>query len=215
MKKRTCVSNLLRALTLLAVAGLAACGQGEHGPQPVQPVSKEDALVRNEAPLVRPISLDRAGEVVNLEFELPPPTENASSRLLVGIRVVAPDAPTGIKRSDEIIRAQLSARVRLLRVEETSITQVALFRNTPDLQNRIAVGDDGLVPGVTSSDVERTQLEGVGLADASRFYDGLLLAGAEDAKPGYYRLSVELQQDHPQLGSEPVELLIAYMGKGK
>lgn len=215
MKKRTCVSNLLRALTLLAVAGVAACGQGEQGPQPVQPVSKEDALVRNEAPLVRPISLDRAGEVVNLEFELPPPTENASSTLLVGIRVVAPDAPTGIKRSDEIIRAQLSARVRLLRVEETSITQVALFRNTPDLQNRIVVGDDGLVPGVTSSDVERTQLEGVGLVDASRFYDVLLLAGAEDAKPGHYRLTVELQQDHPQLGSQPAQLLLAYMGKGK
>lgn len=215
MKKRTCVSNLLRALTLLAVAGVAACGQGEQGPQPVQPVSKEDALVRNEAPLVRPISLDRAGEVVNLEFELPPPTENASSTLLVGIRVVTPDAPTGIKRSDEIIRAQLSARVRLLRVEETSITQVALFRNSPDLQNRIVVGDDGLVPGVTSSDVERTQLEGVGLVDASRSYDVLLLAGAEDAKPGHYRLTVELQQDHPQLGSQPAQLLLAYMGKGK
>ncbi|WP_447783982.1 hypothetical protein [Stenotrophomonas bentonitica] len=171
--------------------------------------------MRNEAPLVRPVSLDRAGEVVSLEFELPPPIENASSTLVVGLRVVAPDAPTGIRQSDEIIRAQLSARVRLLRVEETSITQVALFRNSPDLQNRIVVGDDGLVPGVTASDVERTQLESAGLVDPSKFYDVLLLAGAKDAKPGHYRLTVELQQDHPELGSDPVQLLIAYMGKGK
>ncbi len=215
MRRRRCVSNLLRALAMLAVAGLAACGQGAQGTHQIQPVSNEDALMRNEAPLVRPVSLDRAGEVVSLEFELPPPIENASSTLVVGLRVVAPDAPTGIRQSDEVIRAQLSARVRLLRVEETSITQVGLFRNSPDLQNRIVVGDDGLVPGVTASDVERTQLESAGLVDPSKFYDVLLLAGAKDAKPGHYRLTVELQQDHPELGSEPVQLLIAYMGKGK
>jgi len=203
---------------MLAMAGLAACGQGAQGTQgtqPIQPVSSEDALMRNEAPLVRPISLNRAGEVVTLEFELPPPIENASSTLIVGLGVVAPDASAAIKRSDEIIRAQLSARVRLLRVEEAAITQVALFHNTPDLQSRVAVGVDGLVPGVTSSDVERTQLESAGLVDSSSFYDVLLLAGAKDAKPGHYRLTVELQQGHPQLGSEPVQLLIAYMGKGK
>ena len=200
---------------MLAAAALVACGQGPQDTLQIQSVSKEDALMRKEAPLVRPISLDKPGEAVNLEFELLPPIENASSTLIVGLRVVAPDAPAGIKRSDEIIRAQLSARVRLIRVEETSITQVALFRNTPDLQDRVAVGADGLVPGVTTSDVERTQLESAGLVDPSRFYDVLLLAGAEDVKPGHYRLTVELQQDHPELGSEPVQLLVAYMGRGK
>jgi hypothetical protein len=215
MKQRARTSFLLSTFALLAVAGLSGCGWDVDSAQSSQKVAREIAAMRTEVPLTRPITLDKAGEVVNLEFELPPPIENASSTLLLGLRVVAPDAETGIKRSSEIIRSQLPARVRLLRIEQDSITQVPLFRNTPDLQDRIVIGADGAIPGVTSSDVEGTQLEKTGLLDETKFYDVLLLAGTQDAKPGHYRLTVELEKDHPQLGSEPVELLIAYMGRGK
>jgi hypothetical protein len=214
MKQRARTSFLLSTLALL-VAGLSGCGPGVESAQPSQKVDRENAAMRTEVPLTRPVTLDKAGEVVNLEFELPPPIENASSTLLLGFRVVAPDAETVIKRSSEIIRSQLPARVRLLRIEQDAITQVPLFRNTPDLQDRIVVGADGAVPGVTSSDVERTQLEKTGLFDEEKYYDVLLLAGTQDAKPGHYRLTVELEGDHPQLGPAPVELLIAYMGRGK
>jgi hypothetical protein len=212
-KARTFI--LFSALTLFTAASLAGCGRTEQPVQTEPQASKENAAMRSEAPLIRPVVLDKAGEVVNLEFELPPPIENASSTLLLGLRVVAPDAETGIRRSSEIIRSQLPARARLLRIEEGSITQVPLFRNTPDLKDRVAVGVDGLIPGVTSSDVERTQLIATGLTNEALFYDVMLLAGVQDAQPGHYRLTVELQGDHPQLGPEPVELLIAYMGKGK
>jgi hypothetical protein len=215
MKQRARTSFLLSTLALLVVAGLSGCGPGEESAQPSQKVVRENAAMRTEVPLTRLVTLDKAGEVVNLEFELPPPIENASSTLLLGFRVVAPDAKTVIKRSSEIIRSQLPARVRLLRIEQDAITQVPLFRNTPDLQDRIAIGADGAVPGVTSSDVERTQLEKTGLFDEEKYYDVLLLAGTQDAKPGHYRLTVELEGDHPQLGPAPVELLIAYMGRGK
>lgn len=206
---------LLSALTMLAVAGFTGCGQGAESPQRAQKVTKENAAMRNEVPLVRPVALDKAGEMVNIEFELPPPVENASSTLLLGLRVVTPDSEASLKRSSEIIRSHLSARVRLLRIEQDSITQIPLFRNTPDLQDRIVLGADGAVPGVTSSDVETTQLENTGLFDDALFQDVLMFAGTQDALPGHYRLTIELEQDHPGLGPEPVELLIAYMGRGK
>lgn len=208
-------SIVLGAASVIAIAGLAGCSRGPETAQPNVVVNKENAEMRTVVPLTRPVTLDKAGEVVNLEFELPPPIENASSTLLLGFRVVAPDAETVIKRSSEIIRSPLPARVRLLRIEQDAITQVPLFRNTPDLQDRIVVGADGAVPGVTSSDVERTQLEKTGLFDEEKYYDVLLLAGTQDAKPGHYRLTVELEGDHPQLGPAPVELLIAYMRRGK
>lgn len=208
-------STLLTALMLLMSASISGCGRAEQPAQIPPLLTNRKPPMRSEAPLTRPVSLVKAGEVVNLEFELPPPVGSASSTLLLGLRVVAPDAEVGIKRSSEIIRSQPSARVRLLRIEEGSVTQVPLFRNTPDLKSRVDVGLDGVVPGVTSSDVERTQLGATGLIDEASFYDVMLLAGVQDARPGHYRLTVEFQGDHPQLGSGPVELLIAYMAKGK
>ncbi|HDS0924517.1 TPA: hypothetical protein QDZ10_003007 [Stenotrophomonas maltophilia] len=215
MKQKTRTSILLSALTMLVVAGVTGCGQSTENAQPAQRVTKENPAMRSEVPLIRPVSLDKAGEIVNLEFELPPPIENASSTLLLGLRVVTPDTEAGLKRSSEIIRSHLSARVRLLRIEQDSITQIPLFRNTPDLQDRVAIGADGAVPGVTSSDVERSQLENAGLFDDALFHDVLMFAGTQDATPGHYRLTIQLDQDHPELDAEPVELLIAYMGRGK
>lgn len=215
MKSKVGTSILFGALTLFSAAGLAGCGSAEQSVQPSPQVNKENAAMRTQAPLVRPVVLNKAGEMVNLEFELPPPNENASSTLLLGIRVVAPNVEAALQRSSEIFHSHLSARIRLIRIEQDSIVQIPLFRNTSNLQDRLAVGADGAVPGVTHSDVEITQLESAGLYDEARIHRVLMLAGAQNAIPGHYRLTMELDQDHPELGSEPVELIVAYMGKGK
>ncbi len=208
-------SMLLSAATLLAIAGLAACGREADAAKPNLEVNKENAAMRTEVPLTRPITLDKAGEVANVEFELPPPGPNASPDLMLGMRLVRPDTESGTALSMRLVEAGIAAKVNLIRIEDGAIKTVPLTRDAPNLRDSFQVAPDGAVPGLTTSGVDPSLLQGAGLVDKAHYYDVLQFAYAENIQPGHYRLTIELTGDHAEFQEETAELLVAYFKKAK
>lgn len=208
-------SMLMGAATLFVIAGLPACGREAETAKPSVEANKENAAMRTEVPLTRPIALDKAGEVANVEFELPAPGPNASPELMLGVRLVRPDAESGTSLSIRLVEAGIAARVSLIRMEEGAIKTVPLTRDAANLRERIPVPIDGTVPGLTMSGVEPSLLESAGLVDAALYYDVLQFAYAENIKPGHYRLTIELTGEHPEFRDDTAELLVAYFKKAK
>ncbi|MGY8565245.1 hypothetical protein L0938_17750 [Paracidovorax citrulli] len=171
--------------------------------------------MRSEVPLTRPLSLSKAGEVVNVEFELPPPGPNAYASLMLGLRIARADAESSTALSFKLVESKVAAKVRLIRVQEGAITTVPLIRNLSNLRDRVEVAPDGSVPGLTNSGVDTTMLEEAGLLDPALHYHIMKFATAENVQPGHYRLTIDLDSDHPELQNEDVELLVAYFKKAK
>jgi hypothetical protein len=215
MKLKACRSIALGAASLVAIAMLAACGRGADTAHPNVEVNRENAEMRTEVPLTRPIALGKAGEVVNVDFELPPPGPNASSALILGFRTESLDSDSGIALTENVLRGGLAAKVRLLRVEEGAVEMVPLSRVTPDLREWVAVPADGSVPGVTVTTPDSTLLEAAGLTSSTFYQKVFKFAVALNAKPGHYRLTVELTSEQPELKNEKAELLVAYSKRGK
>jgi hypothetical protein len=206
---------LMGAATLFVLAGLAACGREAETAKPRVEANKESAAMRTEVPLTRPIALDKAGEVVNVEFELPPPGRNASPMLMLGFRTESPDAEAGVAVTSQLLQADFPAKVRLLRVTEGSIATVPLSRPTGEPGEWIALPPDGAVPGVTVTSVDMSLLEEAGLLDSTDFQSYFKFAAANQIEPGHYRLTVELMDDHPEFQGQKAELLVAYLKRGK
>lgn len=215
MKLKVNRSFLIGAAVLFAVAGLAGCGRGAETAKPNTQVNKENAEMRTVVPLTRPIALDKAGEVVNLEFEVPPPGPNAVPYLMLGLRMENPDSGEAAALSSKIVGAKLSARIRLLRVEQGAITSVALTKVMPNLSDRVPVPIDGKVQGVVTTSVDSTLLADAGLLDPNLFYEMVKFAEAEKIQPGHYRLTIEMLDEHPEFEADKVELLVAYFKKPK
>lgn len=207
--------SMLVAAMLIAVAGLAACGREADTTQPSPEVNKENAAMRTEVPLTRPIALDKAGEVVNVEFDLPPPGRNASPMLMLGFRTESPSSEAAIALTSQLLEADLPAKVRLLRVTEGSITTVPLSRPTGEPGEWAALPPDGSVPGVTVTSVDTSLLEEAGLLNSTHSETYFKFAAAEKIVPGHYRLTVELMGEHPEFQGQKAELLVAYFKRGK
>lgn len=215
MMLRATRSILVGAAALFAMAGLTACGQGADTVQPSLEVRKENPEMRTEVPLTRPIALDKVGEVVNMEFELPPPGPNAAPMLMLGFRTESPDTQAGIELTRKLLNSDLAAKVRLQRVEEGSIAVVPLTKPTGEPGEWMALPLDGSVPGVTVTSVDTSLLEEAGLLDPALSQQYFKFAVAEQTKPGHYRLTVELLGDHPEFQGQKAELLVAYFKRGK
>lgn len=171
--------------------------------------------MRSEVPLTRPLSLSKAGEVINVEFELPPPGPNAYASLMLGLRIARADAATARALSFKLSKSEVAAKVRLIHVQEGAITTVPLIRNLPNLRDRVEVAPDGSVPGLINSGVDTTMLEDAGLLNPALHYHVMKFATAENVQPGHYRLTIDLDSDHPELQNEETELLVAYFKKAK
>ena len=171
--------------------------------------------MRFEVPLIRPLDLDRAGQIVDLQFELPPPGPNAAPTLMIGFRTESPNAEEGIALTSQLLQADLPAKVRLLRVTEGSIATVPLSRPTGEPGEWIALPPDGAVPGVTVTSVDMPLLEEADLLDSTEFQTYFKFAAANQIEPGHYRLTLELMGDHPEFHGQKAELLVAYFKRGK
>lgn len=172
-------------------------------------------MARTEVPLTRTISLDKAGEVANVEFSLPAPGPNAAATLMLGFRTESPDTQSGIALTSKLLQSDMAARVRLLRVDEGTIEVIPLSQISPDHHDWIAVPLDGTVPGVTVTSVDTTLLDEAGLQNSTLFQKMFKFAVAERIEPGHYRLTIELLGDHPEFNGQKAELLVAYFKRGK
>lgn len=208
-------SVLATAAILLSIAGLSACGREPETAKPSVEVNKENPEMRTEVPLVRPITLDKAGELVSVEFDLPAPGPNASGMLMLGFRTDSPDAEADIALTSKLLQADLPAKVRLLRVDEGAIATVPLSRPTGEPGEWVALPVDGSVPGVTATSVDTSLLEEAGLLNSARFQSSFKLAAAQQIEPGHYRLTIELMGDHPEFQGQRAELLVAYFKRAK
>lgn len=205
-----------RAIALgLAIAVLAACSAEPPPAAPPLLLSKEAAARRSTVPFTRPIALDRAGAVADLQFELPPPGPGAVPELMVGMRVQAEQVKDMHDVQDRIIRDGLAAKVHLWRIDGSTLTAMPLTYATRDLVNRVPVGEDGSVPYVTSLGVADSMLREVGLVDEKLVYGALNIASMQHALPGPYRLSIELIADRPDLRSSDIELVVGYSRRVK
>ncbi|MEA9709935.1 hypothetical protein [Xanthomonas campestris] len=198
-----------------AMTGLAACGAAPEQSKPAPPISREAATKRSVVPLTRPVALDKAGTIADLEFDVSPPRPGASSDLMLGLRVWAADATSMYEIKDSINGGEFLARLHLTRVDGAAPVQIAMTRISKDLSHRLPVAESGEVSGTTSTSVDSAMLEDAGLLDQSSVYGVLSLAQVERAAPGRYRLVVELKDDRPDLITKNVELIVAYFNKGK
>lgn len=170
---------------------------------------------RTELSLTRLVDLAHAGEIANLEFDLPPPGPNAAPHLILGLRIARPDAESVLAFSDSLHRAQLQARVRLLRLKDATLSAVPLMRSSPNLREWLAVPQEGTIHGVTGAGVDTSSLIDAGLIQAGSFDEVLMFAVAEDVVPGRYQLTIALLGENPTLDAGGAELLVAYQKRGK
>ncbi|MFI8719367.1 hypothetical protein ACIGHF_15990 [Stenotrophomonas sp. NPDC077464] len=208
-------SMLMGAVALSVTAGLAGWEREAETATPTVEANKKSAEMRTEVPLTRPIALDKAGEVVNVEFDLPPPGRNASPMLMLGFRTESPDSAAAIALTSQLLEADLAAKVRLLRVNEGSIATVPLSRPTGEPGEWAALPPDGSVPGVTVTSLDTSLLEEAALLHSANVETYFKFAAAEKIEPRHYRLTVELMGDHPDFLGWKAELLLAYFKRGK
>lgn len=209
-------SILLSAATLFAIASLAACAREENTAQPGPEVNSKAAEMRTEVPLTRPIALDKAGEVVDLTFDVPPPGPNASSTLSLGLRVSGADSAQSAAMADKLVEAGLAADVTLMRVD--GMAAIPLIRRDfnghgPTLL--VPVRADGRVPGVVRDTVDVIALREAGLVRQGGHDRTLAFAWAENIQPGRYQLRLELVDPPQELAALKTELLVAYQHKAK
>lgn len=207
--------RLRTAALFVALAGLAACSGSAPDAPAVAPLDAAQAAARTQAPLTRPVALDKPGVIADLEFDLPPPGELAGSSLIIGIRIAEQTPREIVARSSLIVREGLPARVRLQKLDGELQTHEPLMRMASELKKRVALGADGLTPGASPHSVNSGMMREAGLLRDGVIYDDLAFAYAGAPAPGRYHVLVELLEARPSLKDARAELVIAYDGKSK
>lgn len=198
------------AVALLMLLGCAA----QPPPPPPKVLTAEEAAARTVVPLTRPIALDKAGQIVNLEFELPPAGADLAPAVLIGLRV-AGDEESAEKARWLLNGYDLMAKVQLFRKGSATDVRVPLKRYDVSARRVVQLDPEGLVPQTIVLSPAPWPLQDAGLVSPALHYASLGLAFVPDATPGQYRLSIDLLEDRPELKDLNAELYVAYMGRSK
>jgi len=202
-------------VAVMAMGLLMLLGCTAPPPEPAAKVlTADEAAARTVVPLTRPIALDKAGQVVDLEFELPPAEAGLAPQLLIGVRV-AGDEEAADKALWLLNGYDLMAKVRLSRADGADAAPLSLTRYDAVSRKRVPLDANGLVPQAIAISPASGPLQAAGLVSPALHYGSLGLAFLPEAKPGHYRLSIELPEDRPELKNMNVELLVGYMGSSK
>ncbi|AWH31789.1 hypothetical protein C1930_02325 [Stenotrophomonas sp. SAU14A_NAIMI4_8] len=198
------------AIALLMLLGCAA----QPPPPPPKVLTAEEAAARTVVPLTRPIALDKAGQIVDLEFELPPAGADLTAEVWIGVRVVG-DAEAVSSAESLLNGKKLLAKVRLFGKHEDVEELLPLTRYDTVIRRDVLLDSEGFVPQAVAMSPATWPLESAGLISPTSRYRPLSLAFLSNAKPGRYRLSIELLEDRSDLKNLNVELLIGYMARSK
>jgi len=200
-------------VAVMAMGLLMLLGCTAPPPEP-KVLTADEAAARTVVPLTRPIALDKAGQVVDLEFELPPAGPGLAPQLLIGVRV-AGDKEAADKALWLLNGYDLMAKVRLSRGDGADAAPLSLTRYDAVSRKRVPLDANGLVPQAIAISPASGPLQAAGLISPALHYGSLGLAFLPEAKSGHYRLSIELPEDRPELKNMDVELLVGYMGSSK
>lgn len=157
-------------------------------------------------------------EPMVVEFDLEPPTKNATTTLFLGIRVRGKDPLNAADISREVKSSDLRVELHLKRLDANENAAIPLVRIDPAADASaplIPIGTDGLVTGGWSDDVDDLSLEASGLAPVDVHYAEVALAWAQHIDPGKYQMSIRLIAPSAQLAPINSELLIAYRHRSK
>ena len=182
------------------------------------PQSRPELLREDMVPVVRTFPLTAMVEPTKVEFDLPPPGRNATTTLLLGIRVDGKNGAESHGVAAAIRGAGLVAQVKLTRIENTvelAVPLVRVDRKEDGTAELVPIAADGHVAGVRYDDVDDTSLMEAGRANPHRDYRTLAFASAQNTAPGRYRLSIRLLDPSPELAGIKSELLVAYRHKSK
>ena len=209
-------AHCLYAVIVSAAFGLlTGCGSSEPALPEVRVLTEAEANARTVVPLTRTVALDKPGVIADVEFDLPPPSENAAATLVLGIRIKAAEPRDLLSLSDRLRGRQLPAKVRFDRIEGDRRIPVELVRIGNDLRERIVLPDNGWVPGIFPHSIGGEMPRRVGLVREDVLYRVFAFGFAARATPGRYRLRVELLEQRSELRDVKSELIIAYGGRSK
>lgn len=197
-------------IALLMLLGCAA----QPPPPPPKVLTAEEAAARTVVPLTRPIALDKAGQIVDLEFELPPVTPDEVPRLIIGLRIWGADAKKLIAEQQRIQEPALRSRVSLQRLDGDG-APVALSYRSRDRREELHVAPGADIPYTTESSVATGSLWMAGLVNQRTVYGVARIAETSPVEPGRFRLQIALPEDRPDLKDMNVELLLAYGPRAK
>ncbi|WP_416055754.1 hypothetical protein [Stenotrophomonas maltophilia] len=205
--------RLRLAAMAFGLSMLLGCTAEPPAPPP-KLLSAEEAAVRTVVPLTRPIALDKAGQVVDLEFELPPAGEDEVPVLMVGLRVWGDDAKSALADEERLTQRDLPAQVHLYAVVPGGAVDVPLTYSQKNQRSEAKVGPDGAVPHTTAQSAA-SGLRKAGLLDGKRVYIYRNFADWRPAAAGKYRLTIKLSEERPELAGLAAELVIGYPSRPK
>lgn len=178
-------------------------------------------------PVVVPFPLDKAGNTVRVEFELPPPNANGNLRpVFIGFRTVWPPAKERtpeqaalIDRATEYLdNSQVPVRLKLMRIEETNQLNIPLQEihsiPPPDphqpWQHENRINSSGIFVDHNGAATDVSELEDRGLYDMTKVYIEYRIASIPEPEPGRYILEAESLASNGPLRGIDVELLVSH-----
>ncbi|WP_406233269.1 hypothetical protein ACI703_18250 [Isoptericola jiangsuensis] len=200
-------------VAVMAMGLLMLLGCTAPPPEP-KVLTADEAAARTVVPLTRPIALDKAGQVVDVEFELPPAAEGEVPVLMVGLRVWGEDAKTALANEKRITERDLPTQVHLYTVGSGGAVEVPLTYSQLDMRSDQKVGPDGSVPHTTAKGLV-SGLRQAGLIEEKRVYIYRNFANWRPAVSGRYRLTIKLAEERPELAGLAAELVIGYPSRSK
>lgn len=178
-------------------------------------------------PVVVPFPLDKAGNTVRVEFELPPPNANGNLRpVFIGFRTVWPPAKERTpeqaalidRATDYLDDSQLPVRLKLMRIEGGNQLNILLQEihsippsdpNQPwHHENRI--NSSGIFVDHDGAATDVSELEDRGLYDMSKVYIEYRMASIPEPEPGRYILEAESLASNGPLRGIDLELLVSH-----
>jgi len=195
-------------VAVMAMGLLMLLGCTAPPPEP-KVLTADEAAARTVVPLTRPIALDKAGQVADVEFELPPAAEGEVPVLMVGLRVWGEDAKAALADEKRIAERDLPTQVHMYAMGSGGAVEVPLTYTQKDMRSDANVGPDGSVPHTTALGAV-SGLRQAGLLQGNRVYIYRNFAEWQPSAPGRYRLTIKLTEERPELAGLASELVIGY-----
>lgn len=172
---------------------------------------------RHSVPFVYPLPLVAMEDPLVLDFDLPPQRKGGSDSLVVGLRIDGESRLASGEIARAVASADVATQISLEKIGDASTRPIPLVRwdPRPNQPSEIVEVVDGHVAGISRFDMDWVSMREAGLVEPDYTRRHLGFAWAQAAKPGRYRLSIQINRAPNELERIPSELLVAYAHQPK